>query len=333
MSISKDPSLLTWDDAVLKVPRSALLVGNGASIAVWDKFSYDSLYLLASTTQKPPLPKALTNDDKALFEAMKTKNFEQVMGALSTGKIVSKALGLPTAQIEERYESIRSALIEAVRWTHIPWEKATPTTLSKIRKELSQYSCVFTLSYDLLIYWAIMSENGDGFKDCFWADLFDAMNTDIWGRPTVVYYLHGGLHLARSANGQTLKRKYESGGNLLSTFGQPIAGYPDALPLFVSEGTASEKMKSIYNSDYLSFAFAQLMTYRGPLCIFGVSLDESDAHLLKAIQKFSSRDIAVALRPKGDDHIVSDKARFRKHFPKAELYFFDSTTHPLGGSY
>ena len=50
----------------------------------------------------------------------------------------------------------------------------------------------------------------------------------------------------------------------------------------------------------------------------------------QAINAIPERKIAVGLRREGAERIIRMKARFRQQFPKAELSFFDSSTHPLG---
>lgn len=106
MSMPNDPSLMNWTDVVAIVPPSALLMGNGASMAVWKGFSYQSLYTLAGTPQNPPMTHPLQPDDIAVFRAMNnTTNFEQVLGALLTTKTVMTTLGSPAPMVATRYDS------------------------------------------------------------------------------------------------------------------------------------------------------------------------------------------------------------------------------------
>lgn len=330
MTMPRDASLMSWTNAEAEVPRSALLMGNGASMAVWRKFSYPSLHSLASTPQTPAMAHPMDPDDVALFQSMRTTNFEQVLGALLTTESVTTALRAPLPIVRIRYDSIQTALVEAVHRIHIPWDRLPDSSKDAIRSELLQYAKIFTTNYDLIVYWSIMSKSGAGFKDYFWSDFFDVSSTEIWDKTTVVHYLHGGLHLVRTPDGRTMKRRADQGKSLLDTFGQPINGYPGAHPLFISEGTAQEKLASIYKSDYLAFVYAQLASYSGHLCIFGLSLDDTDDHLRRAILRYPHRKIAIAIRPGSEEDVISTKARFRRDFPVANLHFFDSTTHPLG---
>jgi hypothetical protein len=164
---------------------------------------------------------------------------------------LTTALGLDVPLLLERYTSIQSALVEAVKTTHVPWANMPGATLEAIRTELLNYRFVYSTNYDLIIYWSMMHENQGSFKDFSWGPHFDLADTKLWGKPTAVLHLHGGLHLYRTVTGRTLKRHAEDGLNLLDLFGTPLA--EDATPLFISEGSAADKLASINRSDYLAF--------------------------------------------------------------------------------
>jgi hypothetical protein len=320
-----DPGLPGWDDTKKKYNWSGLLVGNGASQAVWSRFGYASLYETALQTD---LDHSLSDADQRLFDAMGTKNFEAVLGALAVAKMVGLALDQPIELIEERYESTRQALVSAVHIVHIPWMRLSSAAKEAIRNEMLNYDTVFSTNYDLLTYWAIMYESGDGFKDYFWSEQFDVSDVEIWDKCTKVLYLHGGLHLYRLPYGATFKRSAALGRNLLDLFGTPYKN--GALPLFISEGKSEDKLRSIYNSDYLSFSFSQFARYPGPMVIFGQGLHESDSHIVAAMQSWGHRPIAISMRSGDDKEIMARKASLLKTLPKANLCFFDASTHPLG---
>jgi len=172
-----------------------------------------------------------------------------------------------------------------------------------------------------------MEGGAAGFKDYFWnAGMFSLDNTEVWDKSTVVLYLHGGLHLSKLTTGQTMKR-VAGFVNLLDSFGMDQEG---ATPLFVSEGNSEDNRRSIYNSDYLAFAYNEFVHHKGPLLIFGHSLGAGDGHLISAIRQQSTKRIAISVMP-GDEHqIVEAKAHYRHYLPELELFFFDARTHPLG---
>lgn len=172
-----------------------------------------------------------------------------------------------------------------------------------------------------------------GFKDYFFAEEFDLADTEIWPGPvTKVLYLHGGIHLAKKAlSGATVKRRADMGMNLLASL--DIMSYEDLVPLFITEGRSRDKLISIHRSDYLSFAYQQFAQHSGPLVIFGNSLDEtSDQHLVSAMRRWEDRKISVSVYPAAPHDVIAYKAGLHKRLPETELFFFDSTTHPLGSS-
>ena len=317
-----DNTLEDWTDLAGKHDWSGLLVGNGFSQNIWPSFGYASLFENATRDGGAHLVPA----DISLFDRLETRNFEVVLSALITSRIVSNALGQPFDHFTDREESIRAALIRAVHGVHVPWGGVSEAVLDRVAEELSKYSSIYCTNYDLLIYWSIMRDP-ESFRDYFWAQQFDITNTEVWGKKSKAHFLHGGLHLYRLLNGQTLKRRANEGQNLLDLFGTP---YQDAMPLFISEGTAEEKLASIYRSDYLSFVFSTLSQDAGPLVVFGHSLSESDRHIANVIGSHKGRPVAVSVR--ADCNVRQRKAQIIDALPDATPYFFDAASHPLGAA-
>lgn len=318
--------LVSWRSIESGYEQEALLLGNGASRNLWDGFAYSSL--LEQATHRIDHP--LTEADQRIFESLEsTTNFERVLNAIGTAKKVAVALGHPTRDLTLRYKSIQRALIESVSSTHVPWNLVPDRTLTKIRRALEFYEYVFTINYDLIAYWAIMSsDQGAGFIDYFLHGTFNEARDWTWARDrTKVLYLHGGIHLYQKNEGGTIKRA-ASTENLLRLFEKnPLV---DAVPLFISEGDYRDKVRSIHRNDYLSFALGQLASHKGRLVIFGSSLGAADRHLVEAINSVPERKISVGLRRESTERIIRMKARFRQRFTSAELSFFDASTHPLG---
>jgi hypothetical protein len=317
-----DNTLSNWADLRDQKEWSALVVGNGLSQNLWQRFGYASLFEKASQSDGAQLTVA----DALLFERLQTQNFELVLSALATSKVVATALDQPLDLLAERENSIREALIQAVHSVHVPWLSVPAALLERVSTELENYASVYSTNYDLTIYWSVM-QHPSAFRDYFWAEDFDVTNTEIWGKKTKVHFLHGGLHLYRRPNGQTLKRAATAGQNLLDQFGTP---FKEAMPLFISEGTAQEKLASIYRSDYLSFAFSCLAKEAGPMVIFGHSLGDSDRHLVKAIAAHNGRPVAISVRAEGD--IRQKKAAIIAALPNVTIHFYDAATHPLGAA-
>jgi hypothetical protein len=312
--------LADWDDVAEDREWPVILLGNGASRAVSAKFAYDSLYNVAP----------LTLDDEDLFDALATRNFEEVLNHLRTARLVCEQVGHNHNEVQDRYDSIREALIIAVHAHHVTWQEVNAgDRLLKIRQALLMHSAVFTTSYDLLIYWAMMNAGvpaGDGFGDLFWnaAHTFDPLDAEAFGDKTLVYWLHGGLHLYRSSSGETKKRT-NTGANLLTTFAS--AG---RIPLFVSEGTSAQKRRAIRRSDYLEHVYSTLADTDDDLVVFGLAFGQPDNHLVRAIRKTPDRHIAYGVRATTLQRANLQRAQIENMFPAATISFFDSRTHPLG---
>jgi hypothetical protein len=194
-----DDKLQDWNTLRQDCDISGILVGNGASRAVWDGFKYESLYnkaLELATGQ------GLKADDVALFEQFGTKNFEFILSSLATARKVMSSLSLVTQPVDERYKSVQDALAKAVHANHIPWTSTLGPALRAIGAELSKYPMVYSTNYDLLIYWSVMFENRSGFKDYFWTDAFDINDTNLWGEDTALLYMHGGLQFQKSGSSE-----------------------------------------------------------------------------------------------------------------------------------
>jgi len=318
--------LPAWEEYATSEAWQGILVGNGASRAVWEDFKYDSLF---SVAQSASIADKLTSDDEHIFAKLgDTRNFEAVLGALLTTSAVCKVLSLPNSKIDERYISIQKALIAAVHKVHVPWSLLPNASLISVADALREYEFIFSTNYDLLLYWAIMARNGEGFRDFFWSSLFDVANTEVWDKTaTKVLYLHGALHLRYSTDGGTYKEQAGEFINLLDLFGKRA----DSVPLCITEGTARQKLAAIARSDYLSFALQQFGQETGPLVIFGHSLGPTDQHLAEILSR-GERTFAIGIYPSDAKQVIREKAHFQKALAGATLLYFDSTTHPLGST-
>jgi hypothetical protein len=339
-------------DASLPKPERGLLLGNGASIALWPKFRYDSLFAVAQDVSKP---EHLHEQDVAVFSTLETKNFEAVLSALIIAGRVWGIYDKPKEDIDDlraTYRRVRTSLIRSVKEVHVPFDRVTDALKAHLREVFASYSYVYSSNYDLLTYWAMMKDR-EHFKDFFWGqdtesqrNLFDVTDTDLWedGKKafTKVLFLHGALHLYKNHDGRTFKKLSGDDGNLLAQFDVR----EDAIPLFISEGTSKDKLSAIARSDYLSFAYERFSKHRGSLVVFGHSLTPAfDQHLIDAMKKWKRYDqrrrsfqvvpdrrvVAVSVRPDGDSNsIIEMKSRLGAALPDYDLRFFDSRTHPLG---
>ncbi|WP_110971780.1 DUF4917 family protein [Pseudomonas huaxiensis] len=318
-----DATLASWPDLNSRHPCSGLLLGNGASRAIWRPFSYFSLFELAQRVRNKPLGVS----DQALFKSLGSELFEPVLSALNTTVRVNAALAISSSAPLNRYYAIKEALIHAVRSVHIPWKLLPSSTLAAINAELRNYRTVFSGNYDLLNHWAV-SHDPQGFQPLFDEEgHFDVSRTH--GEGTRMHYLHGGLHLLKTQDGGTRQRAAD-GSQLLDGF---AINTPGDVPLFVNEDTSEHKLQAIRASDYLTWSYAALAGHTDGLCIFGHHLDRADRHLLRAIQQARPAHLAISILPLNDASIISQKQHYARIFgesPEITLHFFDASSHPLG---
>ncbi|MCP1420621.1 hypothetical protein J3D47_004864 [Pseudomonas laurylsulfativorans] len=323
-----DAQLEDWNALRNTASFSGLLVGNGASRAVWDDFGYESLFENARTVEEKPL----SPSELSVFDALQTRSFEQVLSALKTTSRVNKALAVSSAAPRNRYYAIKEALINSVHALHIPWRLVVPSTLATINQELASYRTVFTTNYDLLNYWAVQQQP-EAITDLFQGaePAFDLSTTAT--DKTRLLYLHGGLHLVRNQDG-TARKLMSTEGTLLGNFAiNNTIKTLDDVPLFVNEGPSADKLKTIRSSDYLSFCYEQLLGHGQALCIFGHALGEQDSHIIHALRLAKPQVVAISIYPRSKAFIQHQKRHYAKVFAGTgvELRFFDSKSHALGG--
>lgn len=324
MTIAADGRLWPWSDVAPAFREAAILLGNGLSINVWERFAYRKLYDHARAG-------ALTATDRELFGG--TPNFERALGDLGTALRVCQLLGMDTQPILRRYSAIQDALGQAVRAVHVPRARVTDDTLVAIREELKRYRWVFTTSYDLIIYWAMGCREGfRPFADLFrGADLtFDPRRADAPVGTVPVFFLHGALHLVVDASGTTWKLRSSMVRNLLEQYGAARERDPSIRPLLVTEGSAQEKLRAIEDNVYLDHALEELRRCDLPMVVFGSSLDPQDDHLLDALNEAPDRAVAVALMPGPERAIAQQQVAILTRLETDAVTFYDATTHPLG---
>lgn len=268
-----------------------LLLGNGFSIALFPEvFSYNSLLNEAkfdgTCVQK-------------VFNDLKTSDFERVIKALKDSAnilaVYSKESKELVDTLKKEAEILKNILVETITKNHPDKIISIPEERLKSGKKFLEHfneSKIYTLNYDLLLYWTLLSGDlapdqiDDGFRNTDHQFGADYRTFDSPHSPTF-WYLHGGLHLFDA--GSEI-RKY-----IWSDTGRPImeqvreALEKELYPIFVSEGSSDEKLTKINHSAYLSKALRSFEAICDPqnadLFIFGHSLAENDEHILNKIVK------------------------------------------------
>jgi hypothetical protein len=248
--------MLTFDDAIARLGagKRHLLLGNGFSISLKpDIFSYGSLFDNADFSKAPHVP--------GLFNALGTTDFEIVIRHIqNAAKVVEvyrpKLLRL-ASKLREDADIIKQALVEAVARRHPnrPFD-VSDEQYGACRKFLNKFDHIFTLNYDVHLYWALMHSDVDSIPlmpDDGFRHPEDDPNLPYvsWqqAQKATVYYLHGALHLFDNGSEIT---KYTWSKTDKAIVDQIRAALDrDDFPLFVSEGSTQAKRKKILHNAYL----------------------------------------------------------------------------------
>lgn len=332
-----EPKVVTFAKALKGVAggkKPKILLGNGFSRACRDDlFSYQALYEQADQ-------KGMSADAKKAFRALGTTDFEQVMRMLKQasklaqeygrGKLAKKMNGLA--------DELREVLVRTIADNHPARPHDIAQKQYKACKEfLSNFCDIYTVNYDLLLYWAVMQEeiepdvnHDDGFRQpedgpedyVTW----DVQNTNSQN----IHYLHGALHLFDA--GAELQ-KYTWCNTQIALIDQiRDALKNDKYPLFVSEGTAQSKLDRIQHSGYLNRAYRSFANIGGSLFIFGLSMAENDEHILRLLDRTKCSYVAIGLYCKpdslGNRQIITRSWKFgsKRRGAAPKVVFFDAAT-------
>jgi len=319
-----------------------LLLGNGFSRACRDQvFSYDSLFDSADFGKLSP-------HAKKAFDALKTTDFEYVMNHLKVSaqliRLYSKKSTGIADEMEGDAESLRKVLVEAIAGNH----PALPSSIqdeeyAKCLKFLAPFEKIYSLNYDLLLYWTLMKgkENDnardDGFRDPYDGDPENYVQEGYveWSNSTHsqnIHYLHGSLHIFYKGGSLQKYCWSRTGVKLLEQVdGALKAGL---FPLIVAEGTTDQKFERIQRSNYLGHNFRSFGKITGSLFLYGHAMSPNDQHILKQINKNNSlKQIFVSIYgdPSSPDNkrIISAANGLALHRPKTknlEVVFFEAGT-------
>ena len=325
-----------WND-LKEIKFHSLILGNGASISVSENFNYSSLYEKAFNDQEE-----LIN----IFEHYETKDFEFVLDKLWHTNKINKFLKIDdNDKVFNKYKNIQERLIETIINNHVNYNFIFFDS-KKIYEFIKQFRFVFSLNYDLVLYWSFLEGNdhyNKYFKDCFINNKFE----DDWeylNQPhpnadgvTLIFYPHGNLVLAKTKEGFERKISAQKDDLLEDIFDEWSEN--NSRPLFVSEGSSKKKLETINRSKYLSTVYFDMMTsIDGDICIYGWSLSKNDIHIIK--QLFSKNNninkIAISIYKKNveEEELLEQmeeiKMRVRKYARRAnmdpEIIFFDASS-------
>ena len=305
--------LFTFEDAIHDSEdcrKRNLLLGNGFSIACKPEiFHYDSLFSQADFSALPKVRQA--------FKALGTQDFEVVIRALEQGSLLLPiyAEGKKKAanEMAKNATELKELLIATVAGNH----PERPSRYWACREFLTHFLAgekrgrVYTLNYDLLLYWALMHDDNPfegNPADITSIDGFGADEDDpdaeyvVWKAETTankqcVHYLHGALHLY-DAGAELNKYTWNRSG--IPLIDQARAAMDENMfPVFVSEGKSKGKLAKIRHSAYLQHSYKSFHSVMDQkpqaLFVYGHSLDKNDDHILSRIGRGKCSKVYISL--------------------------------------
>ncbi len=338
--------MMSFDQAIHesdKYTKRHVLLGNGFSIACRpDIFIYGRLFERADFS-------ALSPAARNAFEALATQDFEHVIRALrDSSRLVTLYEGVP-GDVAERMrldaDGLKNVLVNTIASSH----PEMPSDIEEheyaaCRQFLSNFNTVYTLNYDLLLYWAQMHvEEGeepssdDGFRKPehdFEADYvtwepYQSHEQNMW-------FLHGALHVFDAGNEVQKYTWINTGIRLIEQIRDALQR--EYFPLFVAEGTSREKQARIRHSDYLAKAYRSFSEIGGCLFIYGHSLAENDEHFLQRIERGKVQHLFVGLYgdpdSKDNKRIIQRAERMastRSYRKPLAVSFYDSESAHVWG--
>ncbi|MFT4087315.1 MAG: DUF4917 family protein [Gordonia sp. (in: high G+C Gram-positive bacteria)] len=301
------------NDAAARGIEKHVLLGNGFSRAYSGDFSYSTLKDMAMFG-------GLSVSKESLFEHAGSDDFETVIDNLSETISLLKIYGPEDKLLLNRLRGdrgiVRRGLVETLASIHPDSARGIPDgSYVTARKFLRNFDKIFTLNYDMLLYWALMRDQvddqvfrcGDGFG---WSE-----NGLVWSRPEPdwkqnVYYLHGAMHFY--VQDRRLYKLQNKGGSRMIT--QLLKNLDSGrLPQVVTEGSRKDKERRISGSAYLKHCHRTLTSLAGSLFFFGVALSENDGHVLDRISRADGlKCIYVALYGEDCDEHSEVRATMEK---------------------
>ncbi len=263
------------------------LLGNGFSRACRDDiFSYGALFDRADFSE-------LSGYCRDAFAALGSTDFEVVIKALKSAAILLSTYEPEASDLAALMQSdagkLREVLVRAIAGSHpaFPGEIA-PEAYVACRNFLSNFERVYTLNYDLLLYWAFMQDELEPVLEC--DDGFrkpdEPQDYVTWevenSYEQKIYYLHGALHLFDAGSELQKYTWLNTGIRLIDQVRAALDA--SKYPLFVSEGTSVEKLERIKHSGYLHRGLASMPKVTGSMFVYGLSFAENDEHVLRMIE-------------------------------------------------
>lgn len=163
----------------------------------------------------------------------------------------------------QRVLKVREALATAVNTTHPTHRQDLALKYESSAAFLANFASVFTLNYDLLLYWVNLEKLH--LRDDFgFGKLTGAMHGPFSeGADCHVFNLHGGLHLFQDGWGDMMKA-VDRGDGVIATISRAIS-VGCRFPVYVAEDTSGQKVRKINSVPYLRHCYDKLRENDAPV--------------------------------------------------------------------
>lgn len=303
--------VLTFEEAMERasdLPHQHLILGNGFSIALKpDIFTYRSLLASADFSAAPHV--------ETLFQAIGTQDFELVIQhLLDTARVLeiydpqNRDL---TLQLRSDANVVKEVLVSVIAKRHPdrPYDIGLEEYRA-CRAFLARFKHIYTLNYDVLLYWALMNteidtlqiSSDDGFRH---PDREESYVTWQEGQSATIHFLHGALHLF-DGGAEILKYTWSKTDiPIVEQIRQALD--ENKFPLFVAEGDSDSKFAKIMHSAFLHKGLRSLQACadnsKAAFVVFGHSLAENDMHVLKCIGRGKTPLLLVSMHGSPDSEV------------------------------
>lgn len=330
--------------------QNHLLVGNGFSSSLLRHiFSYSAL-----RQQLNPNQFSINTGIQNIFGHIGSDDFEAAINRLSISEPIAGEYGLTTGPMSADCEALKTELIAAIGTSHPahPWDGITDDNYKACRSFLKRFKSIYTLNYDLLLYWVV---NRTGLTSKF-RDGFTRLPVPrglplVWnGERQNLFHLHGGLHLYRILWDSETPAEYEAisdydyvkldnvrqNENLIDQIQEKIN--QKIYPITIAEGDAATKKKKILGERILRHSYFNFKHLSGSLYTFGVGLDKNqDDHLIEALGSSALADVWLGIYQPNHQTLNAINAKFsqlnyqrsQEGLPNIGINFYDTASFSI----
>ena len=171
------PTLLSFEEALAAsesvdpntcAKKQRLFLGNGFSMGCLKTFGYTALY-------EKIIEMGLPDHVQDIFTHFGQCNFEAVLKALDDGTWMSEHYKMQSTDsslnMSNDYESLKKSLASAISEVHPPHSGIISAhQYEHCYKFISYFDDIYTVNYDLLLYWTSLTREPFKFEDDFYRD-------------------------------------------------------------------------------------------------------------------------------------------------------------------